>query len=163
MRYILLAVTAVLLSGCTQIISDQSLRLVDPELSFEELRRAPERYNGRHLMLGGTIVTVRNRSSGAELELAQLKTDGDGNIVDTTSSGGRFLAVSSSLLDPAIYLPGLRVTLVGEVSGKKIMTLDEADYTYPIILINEIHLWTPEEIPSPPSFQFGIGVGTIFH
>ncbi|MDD2308870.1 MAG: Slp family lipoprotein [Desulfuromonadaceae bacterium] len=163
MRYFIYAVTTLLLAGCTQIISDESLRLVDRDLSFAELRREPERYNGRHLLLGGTIVDVRNRSNGSELELVQLKTDESGEIIDTASSAGRFIAFSPSLLDPAIYRPGLLVSLVGEVSGKRTMILDEGNYTYPILTISEIHIWKPEELRAPPSFHFGIGVGTYFH
>lgn len=163
MRYLIFAVTTLLLAACTQIISDESLRLVDRDLSFAELRREPERYNGRHLLLGGTIVDVRNRNNGSELELVQLKTDESGEIIDTASSGGRFLALSSSFLDPAIYRPGLLVSLVGEVSGKRIMILDEVNYTYPMLIISEIHIWKPEELRAPPTFHFGVGVGTYFH
>jgi outer membrane lipoprotein len=158
-----LAATLAFLSGCAPVISDQSLRLVDRGITFRELRQDPQRHIGRYLLLGGAIVAVRNTSEGGELEVAQLRIDERGEITDTGSSGGRFLAASSAFLDPALYKPGLLVTLVGEVQGKRIRPLGELEYTYPVLAIREIHLWKPGEISPPPTFHFGIGIGTIIH
>jgi len=116
---------------------------------------------GRHLLLAGGIAEVRNTNEGGELELVQFAADENGKITDTASSGGRFIARSSGFLDPAVYRSGLLVTLVGEVQGKKTMLLGDVVYTYPVLAIREIHLWQPEELPGPPKFHFGIGIGTI--
>ena len=158
---LLLAATSLCLAGCATVISKQSLNLVDRGVSFAELRQDPDRYVGRHLLLGGGIAEVRNTNEGSELELVQFATDEDGRITDTTKSGGRFIAISRGFLDPAIYGTGLLVTLVGEVQGKKNRPLGDVTYTYPVLVIREIHLWKPEEFPSPPAFHFGIGIGTI--
>lgn len=162
MRALLLfAVLILFLAGCAPIISDQSLRLVDRRVSFAELRQDPERHVGKYILLGGGIAGVRNTSQGGELEVVQFRTDESGKITDTASSGGRFIARSTGFLDPALYRTGLIVTLVGEVEGKRTMLLGEVEYTYPVLAIREIRLWRPEEMPRPPSFHFGIGVGTI--
>ncbi|HXE96679.1 MAG TPA: Slp family lipoprotein [Dongiaceae bacterium] len=158
---LLLAATALCLAGCAPVISNQSLRSVDRGLSFAELRQDPDRHMGRHLLLAGGIAEVRNTNEGGELELVQFAADENGKITDTASSGGRFIARSSGFLDPAVYRSGLLVTLVGEVQGKKTMLLGDVVYTYPVLAIREIHLWQPEELPGPPKFHFGIGIGTI--
>lgn len=160
--FLLTAIT-LCLAGCATVISNQSLRLVDRGISYAELRQDPDRYIGRHLLLAGGIAGVRNTNEGGELELVQFATDESGKITDTTSSGGRFIARSSRFLDPAVYQTGLLVTLVGEVLGKKKMQLGEVVYTYPVLIIREIHLWKPEEVPRPPTIHFGIGIGTIIH
>ena len=160
---ILLFVIMLCLSGCAQVVSDQSLRLVDRRISFVELRQDPERFVGKYFLLGGGIVAVNNTNEGGELEVVQFRTDESGSIISTADSGGRFLAQSAGFLDPALYRPGFLVTLVGEVQGKIIMRLDELDYSYPVLAIREIHLWKPEEAAAPPAFHFGIGVGTIIH
>ena len=157
----LLTVITLCLAGCATVISKQSLSLVDRGITFAELRQDPYRYTGRHLLLAGGIAGVRNTSEGGELELVQFAADDNGMITDTTNSGGRFIARSSGFLDPAVYRTGLLVTLVGEVRGKKNMLLDKVVYTYPVLDIREIHLWKPEEFPRPPTFHFGIGIGTI--
>lgn len=164
MRALLLPVAMVIyLAGCAPVISDQSLRLVERGISFAELRQEPERQTGKYFLLGGAIAAVRNSSAGSELELVQFKTDESGKITDMAASGGRFLALSSAFLDPAIYRPGQLVSLVGEVRGKRTRLLGEVPYEYPVLAIREIHLWKPEEIPATPSFYFGFGIGTIIH
>lgn len=157
---ILLTATALCLAGCAPVLSNQSLRLVDRGISFAELRQEPDRYMGRHLLLAGGIAGVRNTNEGGELELVQFATDENGKITDTANSPGRFIATSPAFLDPAVYRTGLLVTLVGEVLGKKSMLLGDVDYTYPLLAIREIRLWKPEEFPKPPTFHFGIGIGT---
>jgi outer membrane lipoprotein len=159
----LLTATTLCLAGCAPVISNQSLRLVDRGISFAELRQDPDRYVGRNLLLAGGIAGVRNTNEGGELELVQFATDENWKITDTANSGGRFIAWSSGFLDPAVYMTGLLVTLVGEVLGKKNMLLGEVLYTYPVLVSREIHLWKPEELPGPPTFHFGIGIGTIIH
>lgn len=160
---VILAATILALAGCAHVVSDQSLRLVDRRVTFAELREDPDRYVGRYLLLGGGIAGVRNTSEGGELEVVQFKTDESGEITDTAASGGRFLAASRGFLDPEVYKTGLLVTLVGEVRGKKTMLLGEVEYVYPVLAIREIHLWKPEDLPRPPAFHFGIGIGTIIH
>jgi len=159
----LLTIIPFCLAGCATVISTQSLRLVDRGISYSELRQDPDRYIGRHLLVAGGIAGVRNTNEGGELELVQFATDENGMITDTTNSGGRFIARSSGFLDPVVYQNGLLVSLVGEVLGKKNMLLGDIVYTYPVLAIREIHLWKPEEFPRPPTFHFGIGIGTVIH
>ncbi|MCK4389520.1 MAG: Slp family lipoprotein [Desulfobacterales bacterium] len=42
-------------------------------------------------------------------------------------------------------MPNLKVTIAGEIQGKKIQRLGEIDYTYPLISAKEIHLWPPKK------------------
>jgi outer membrane lipoprotein len=164
MRKLLLLIASILcLAGCASVISNQSLSLVDRGVSFTELRKSPDRYIGRNLLLAGEIVGVGNSIEGGELELVQFAADENGEITDTANSGGRFIARKAEFLDPAVYRTGLLVTLVGEVQGKINMLIGDVDYTYPVLTIREIHLWKPEEFRNPQTFHFGFGVGTIIH
>jgi outer membrane lipoprotein len=162
-KLLLLIATTLCLAGCAPVISNQSLSLVDRGISFTELRQSPDRYIGRHLLLAGEIAGVWNSNDGGELEVVQFEADENGEITDTAKSGGRFIARSAEFLEPAVYRPGLLVTVVGEVRGKIKILLGDVVYTYPVLAIREIHLWKPEELPSPARFHFGIGIGTIIH
>jgi outer membrane lipoprotein len=162
MRKLLLLIgTIFYLAGCAPVISSQSLSLVDREITFAELRQTPDRYIGKHFLLAGQIAGIWNSNEGSELEIIQFATDENGEITDMTKSGGRFIARNSEFLEPAVYRNGLLVTVVGEMKGKKNMLIGDANYTYPVLVIREIHLWKPEELPRPATFHFGIGVGTI--
>lgn len=160
-KLLLIVATIIFLAGCAPVISSQSLSLVDREISFAELRQTPDRYIGKHFLLAGQIAGVWNTNEGGELEIVQFATDEKGEITDMTKSGGRFIARKAEFLEPAVYRNGLLVTVVGEMKGKKNMLLDDATYTYPVLVVREIHLWKPEELPKPATFHFGIGVGTI--
>lgn len=161
MRLLLLIVAALLgAAACAPPISKQSLGLVDPGLTFEELRQDPDRHTGRYLLLGGAIAAVRATSGGgSELEVVQLPTGSSGRITATNRSAGRFLAVDDAFRDPAIYHPGRLVTLVGRVAGSRTGRLGEVEYLYPVLTVEELRLWAPEEYPGASPVQFGIGIG----
>lgn len=148
-----------LVSGCAHVISEESRALVDPAVTFSGLMASPDSYAGKYVMLGGVVAGVQNDNDGARLEVVQTPLDSEG-LPDEAShaSGGRFLAVSSSFLDPVVYKQGRRVTLVGQVQGKKSLPIDQIRYTYPVISIREIHVWKKSEIEQtnypPPGYYY---------
>ncbi|RKY39755.1 MAG: hypothetical protein DRP85_09575, partial [Candidatus Makaraimicrobium thalassicum] len=57
----------------------------------------------------------------------------------------------------AIYSQGRKITVAGEVKGKKIKPLGEVEYTYPLISSKEIYLWPKEKevtYPYPHYFYY---------
>lgn len=164
--YLLAATISILLfsSGCAkQVISQESLRLADRTVSFAQLREKPDSFIDRHVIVGGTIARTVNGKEGGEVEVVQSRLDSDNLPDDTIHSLGRFLARSRDFLDPLIFRPGLKITLVGKVTGSITRPLDGVDYSYPILAIREAHLWKPgESFRSQPTFHFGIGIGHGF-
>jgi len=148
------------LSGCAHVVSDEALRLVDSRITFADLKGAPDTYVGKYVLLGGTISGVRNQKSGSELEVVQTPLDAGDEPEETRYSGGRFLVTSTRFLDPLVYKTGRRVTVVGEVKGKKTRTIDEVEYVYPLLAAVEMHLFERYEIdrfysyPYPPPFYY---------
>jgi len=158
-KYLLLPLSLVfLLSGCAHVISEETLKTVDRDLTFKQVREKPEAYLGKILVTGGTIAETRNTKEGSELEIVQHILDRKGIPENAFYSDGRFLAITPDFLDPAIYKPGRMVTIAGEVKGTRVQPLDAADYTYPVLLIKEIHVWQSfaEEqgfpYPCPPKY-----------
>jgi len=166
MRFFLLVVAALTCAaGCARPISRPSLTLVDPSVSFADLRQNPDRYSGRTLLLGGAIAAVRVLpGGGSDLEMVQFPTDKVGRITATNTSGGRFVARDGVFRDPAIYRAGRLMTLVATVEGVQQGRLGDVDYLYPVLTVVELHLWPEVERPgaSPVRFGIGIGVGTSF-
>lgn len=142
----LVVLAGLLMSACTQFSAD-TLRLVDPKLTFGEIKRYPEKYTGSYLLLAGQIVTITNRKEGGEIEIVQVNTDGSGRpLADLRSSQGRFLALTDSIIDPAVYKGGMFVSLVGEIKGERVQPLDGVPYGYPLLAVRELHLWQPYDI-----------------
>lgn len=142
MRLLLLTliIASVLCGGCTPVISEQSRQLVDTDAPFSKIRETPENFIGKHLLLGGRIVQVRNNQSGAQLEIVQFEIDSFGVPLDTFRSYGRFIATTKEYIEPLIYRQGMLITLVGELKGKQTSRLDDMDYTYPVVAIRESYL-----------------------
>jgi outer membrane lipoprotein len=145
--------TFILLAGCTTIISEQSRKLVDTDARFSELRAKPESYIGKHIMLGGRIAGVRNSTDGAQIEVVQFDLTDRGIPEDSFISYGRFLATSSDYLDAMIFQKGMLIVLVGEIKGKRILRLDDMDYSYPVVAIREFHLWKDSDFDRAYLYQ----------
>jgi outer membrane lipoprotein len=147
------------LSGCAHVISEAARNQVDQSITFGKLRGNPEAFIGKNAMLGGIVVVAKNTKEGGQLEIVQFKLDELGFPIESSNSGGRFLATTPDFIDAMVYSPRRMVTIVGEVKGKKVLPLDEVDYTYPVISIKEIYAWKVQEsergfpYPAPGSYN----------
>jgi len=147
-----------LLSSCTTAISKDQMQTVDPAITFPALLKNPEAYRGKNVLLGGQIVNTQVREGETWVEVLQKPLDWQQQPKDTDESLGRFLIRFSDFRDPAIYAAGRKITVLGEVQGRKVLPLKELEYSYPVLAARESHLWKPEDSLSP-AFHFGIGVG----
>lgn len=121
-----------------------------------DLRADPERYRGARLLLGGTVISVRNAPEGGVIEILHQPLDRRARPRHADRSEGRFLAQTGEFLDPAVYHAGREISIIGTVSGTATLRLDEVEYRYPLLKVAALHLWQPA---SPPRFFFSIGVG----
>ncbi|HEY6871739.1 MAG TPA: Slp family lipoprotein [Geobacteraceae bacterium] len=128
------------LSGCAHIISDTSLDRADRSIEFGELRKNPDAFRGKFVILGGLITGVRQVREGVQLEVVEYPLDSE-EMPDTSSgSGGRFLVVFPPDVGYATFKPGVLVTMAGEVAGKAVKPLENVAYTYPVLVVKEIHI-----------------------
>ena len=143
-------------TGCGPPFPKQTLEKVDKALSFRELRKDPERYRGRWVMLAGMIVDVKNLREGTLIEVLQKPMDGRGRPLQGDVTEGRFIVSSEKFLDAAVYRKGRELTVVGEVAGSTVKLLSEIEYRYPVLAAKDLYLWEPAY--TGPRFFFGIGV-----
>ena len=148
-----------LASGCTPPFPKETLERVNRNITFRELRNDPNQHTGSWVMLGGMIVSAKNTKEGTLIEILQKPLDNEGRPLQTDATDGRFLLLSASFLDTAVYHPGRLVTAVAEVAGKRELPLDDVMYQYPFCTVHELHLWGPS---SGPRFMFGVGVSGRF-
>ena len=132
-------------SGCASIISKQLREQVAKELTLLVVLKDLDAYKGKTVLWSGVIISSVNLKEGTMIEVLQNPADTKGKPKDVDESDGRFLALYHGYLDVAIYNGGRKVTVAGEVQGKKIQRLGEIDYTYPLISAKEIHLWPVEK------------------
>ncbi len=132
-------------NGCVPPISKQLREQVSEELTLKVVLKKPDAYKGKKVLWSGVIIDSVNLKEGTMIEVLQKPADMQGRPKDVDESEGRFLALHSGYLDVAIYNGGRKVTVAGEVQGKRIQPLGEIDYTYPLISAKEIHLWPVEK------------------
>jgi len=147
-----------LISGCAHVISQELREQTDKELTAEMLFKNPEAYKGRTVILGGIIISTQNSDKGTHVEVLQTPLDYRGRPEDTDFSYGRFIIFYEEYLDAAIFSKGKAITVGGKILGKTTRPLGEIQYTYPLILAKEIHLFG-QESTFPLYFSIGVFSG----
>jgi outer membrane lipoprotein len=149
--------------ACAPVISKQALDEVDGSVGFVEILADPDAYRGRRVLLGGYVIETRNLPGKTLIMVLQSPLGYRKEPAAESSSKGRFIVSVPGFIDPAIYRPGRKLTVVGTISGKDVRPLGEVEYTYPIITKKEIYIW-PEEgsARTEPRVHFGVGIGIGF-
>ncbi len=138
---------AFMLGGCAHVLSDAARLKVDPLASYQQVRKDPASYAGKTLMLGGRLVETKVTREGTSLEVVYYTLDRWGRPQSADGAAGRFLALTELFLDVDTFKPGRLVTMTAAVVGERTLPLKGQDYRYPVLRIDEIHLWLP---PDPP-------------
>lgn len=141
-------VSLTLVAACAPVISSQIRAQVEPGLDLKEAKQNPDAYKGKIVLWGGIILRAENQKDGTMLEILQKPIDWLERPEDVDRSQGRFLALCKGYLDTAIYARGREVTVAGSIDGEETRPLGQIHYTYPLILVKEIHLWAKRS-PAP--------------
>ena len=156
----LLLLALFLTCGCAPVISHETLKSVDREIRLSDLVKDPEKYSGRKVVLGGTIVGIENREDKTEIEVLDQPLNRQLKPTDPEKSEWRFLAVFEGFKDPALYSRNRRITVAGVFKGVVKRKLGKMDYDYPVVEPEEHYLWRSSY--SDPSVGLGVGIGIGF-
>lgn len=139
-------------SRLTDPIPLSLLEEVDRQVSFVQVKEASASYQGRLIVLGGEVLSAKRLAGSTRIEVLQLPlTETLEPYLSRTSSQGRFLGYQKKFLDPATIPPGTRLTVLGMVTGSSTEPLDETEYTYPVLEITYLKVWTELKPPSTRS------------
>jgi len=135
-----------LVAGCTQpyrtTLPPDLRNQINPTLSFSQIQAFPHDHKEQVVLLGGKVLSAKRLPDSTELVILQLPLlSNDEPTTELTHSQGRFIAYQTEFLDPATIPPGTRLTILGKLSGSITQSLDEADYTYPTLIVNHLKVW----------------------
>ena len=157
-RFALTALSLLLVAACASkppLDTSGADLTVTPDEAVADM----DRLEGSRVLWGGVIVAAHNREDRTQLEILGYPLNDRQRPVTDESPQRRFLAVKEGYLETADYAQGRQVTVTGPLAGTRSGRVGEADYTYPLIRIEDSHLWPKGEQPSrEPRFHFGIGV-----
>ncbi len=134
-------------TGCAAryVIPESFTSEMDRAVLFSTLLADPDAHQGEIIPLGGLILKARNLKEGTQIEVLHLPLDRyDRPVGRLTESQGRFLVIHPGYLETAVLQKGQRITVVGEVIGKKDQFIDEVEYTYPYLKAQFVHIWPRE-------------------
>jgi outer membrane lipoprotein len=125
-----------------QVLPADIRQRIDSTIHFSDVEAAPSAYVGRTVMFSGIVLKAKRAKNRTEIEILQLPAaPGTLPSEDRTRSEGRFLAVEDKFLDPATIESGTPVTIVGNITGAVTRSLDDSEYTYPVIEITRLIDW----------------------
>ena len=153
-----LAAALVIFSGCALTGDQADTPPSDaPQIGYAQVKATPESYNGQPVTFGGKVLGARRLKEGTRIEILQLPlTASLQPTMDLSKSQGRFVALQKEFLDPATVPPGTFLTVTGEMAGTVTLPLDETEYTYPLVRITNLRVWT-EDDQQPPRIRRPFG------
>lgn len=159
-KMLIIAAVLLVIAGCGPVISENVLKTVDRDIEFRSVAADPDRYNGKSVVFGGTILNIENLEGVTVMEVVQEGLNSQLKPVERNESAGRFLVKFDRFVDPAIFSAGKRITVAGVVTGTETRPLGKGNYRYPVIEPKEHYLWEPSDYDSSsPRIGIGIGLG----
>ncbi|TVS12357.1 MAG: hypothetical protein EA419_05340 [Wenzhouxiangella sp.] len=114
---------------------------------------------GDRVIWGGRIASIRNLADRTELTVVSYPLDRGDRPRLNQDPGVRFLLRYPDFLEPAQYVPGRFVTVLGTVEGLEVLTVDEHELRHPVLDGERLHLWPADASRWQSQTRFSIGVG----
>lgn len=118
-----------------------------------------EALKGQTLVWGGVIAKADNLTDATRLEIVAYPLEWDQHPNTDASALGRFIVETEGYLETADYAPERRITVQGKLENIKDGKVGEANYRYPVLSADKLHLWPVERVVGTPDgsfFSFGI-------
>jgi outer membrane lipoprotein len=158
-RPLLLGLLLLLLSGCAYPISRELRQEAKESPPFIVILQNPTAYVGSAVVWGGSIIQTLNTKEGTDILVLEIPLGYEERPEGTRYSRGRFIAKTPGFLDSEIYKPGRKITVAGEIIGKETRPLGKTEYTYPVVMIKQIHLWRRHRVYVYPYPYYWYGPG----
>jgi outer membrane lipoprotein len=130
----------ILSSGCAPISKDLRVQ-ADRTLSFQQVSKNPEAVKGKIVIWGGEIIETINQKDGTTLIVVLQRPLDWMEEPKFQRSEGRFIILVEGYVDPYVFKRGRRITIAGEIVGRKVMRVGELEYPYPLLQSKQLYLW----------------------
>jgi outer membrane lipoprotein len=129
----------------TEVIPDRLQGKVDRDLRYVDIKGDPQAKKGKLMLAGGKVLSAKRVKDGTRIDVLQLPLSED--LMPTgreTESQGRFVVIDGGdqVSDPAIFDDDdKRITVVGEVMGSTILTIDGEQQQVPHLSLKHVTVW----------------------
>jgi len=136
MRLLTLTIVILLVSACTTV----------PEQiqgSYSEI--SPARVEpgvfGSSVRWGGVILNTSNKNKQTCFEILSRDLDKFLRPEVEDQTAGRYIACKQGFHDPLVFSKGREVTMTGQIQDIEVRKLDNFDYRYPLLEVQNLVLW----------------------
>jgi outer membrane lipoprotein len=110
-------------------------------VSVTQVQQNPERYGGKRIRWGGSILNLRNLPNSTEIEVLSRPLASDGEPRLGVDGKGRYIAQFQGFIDPAEYAQDRLLTVVGNLVAVETRDVGEYPYRYPVLAVTDRYLW----------------------
>ena len=128
----------VLLAGCATVpapLVGNNFTPVTPQQAVGQST------GGQRVRWGGEIINVEPRADTTCFEILSRELYDDARPNRRDQSDGRFLACKQGFYDPAVYVKGRDITVVGTINGNEKHKVGQYDYTFAKVDADEVYMW----------------------
>lgn len=93
------------------------------------------------MIWGGEIIEAINQKDGTTLIVVLHRPLNWMEEPKFQRSEGRFIILVEGYVDLYVFKRGKRITVAGEIVGRKVMRLGELEYPYPLFQSKQLYLW----------------------
>ena len=126
--------------ACGPLLSRESLKGVNRELSSSDVIEDPDSFAGETALWGGVIRETIPEPAGTKVIIDQAPLDGRG-YPDIQTTLGEFIADTPLTLDPQRYRAGRKITVAGKIDGVEEKRTGITQYPRPVLRALDIYLW----------------------
>lgn len=110
------------------------------------------------MLWGGVIISSVNLNEATQFEILAYPLTAEQKPDTEQAPVGRFLALQEGYLETADYAQGRLITVLGTLHDKRSGRIGNSNYIYPVLNINQLHLWSKRRQGKEAQFHFGLGV-----
>jgi outer membrane lipoprotein len=140
MRILTVTIFILAISACTSI--PEQIQGSYPEIS--PARVEPGVY-GSSVRWGGIIIDSKNTEHRTCFEVLSRDLDKYLRPKVEDRTNGRYIACKQGFHDPQVFSKGREITVTGNIRTIETRQVDEFDYRYPVLDVDELVLWEKRE------------------
>lgn len=156
-KLLFLFLTLILVNACN---TTQKLSAVDVDRTLTPstvLVNFPV-YQSKKVLWGGIIVNSQNLKKNTLLEVLAYPLDFNDEPNTQKTPLGRFLIEYPEYLETVKYAPGRLITVVGPLLEIRKSIIGQAQFEFPVVFSEQLHLWPTADQESDTQIYFGMGI-----
>ncbi len=136
-----LMTVAVWLSGCASNIPKGIAEPPEKPVSAADVQKQPDAFVGLPVRWGGKILEVSNSEKHTDVLVLGRELKKKGEPVTDGRVDARFIARFPGFVEPGLLPEDKRLTVRGRITGVEVRKVGEYPYSYPVVNVEESHLW----------------------